>query len=97
MVYKLVGKIVEIKGICHVGHEVGEVIDLTVFDENGLTKKGIELCPFFLDSLFSCLCVMQFGGRFPWEEDPNVLVACCPDLKNRAKIRIERILISVIV
>jgi len=90
MTYKLAGRITSIKGECHAGHEVGEEIDLTIFANDRLIK-GIKLCPFFLNSLFPYLYVLQFGGHFPWEDDPDVFVADCPDPVNRVKIKIERI------
>jgi uncharacterized repeat protein (TIGR04076 family) len=90
MTYKLIGRITDIKGEGHAGHKVGEEIDLTIFSADG-PIKGIKLCPFFLNSLFPYLCVLGFGGEFPWEENPNVFVADCPDPVNRVTIRIERI------
>jgi|Deesub1362B_J571_1020462.scaffolds.fasta_scaffold00431_7 uncharacterized repeat protein (TIGR04076 family) len=91
--YKVVGKIVGIKGECHAGHEVGEEIDLTIFDGERI-QKGINLCPFFLDKLFPYLCVIQFGGQFPWQKEPNIWVDSCPDDENKVTIRIERIKID---
>lgn len=90
MTYKLIGKIIDIRGECHAGHKVGEEVDLTIFDEDK-PIKGIKLCPFFLDKLFPYLCVMQFGGQFPWQADQNVFIDSCPDDENRVTIRIERI------
>lgn len=90
MVYRLVGRIVDVRGKCHAGHRVGEQINLTVFDEDK-PVRGIDLCPFFMNNLFPYLCVLQFEGRFPWEPEPNVFVACCPDVENRVTIRIERV------
>ena len=89
MTYKLTGKIVEIKGKCEAGHEVGEEMDLTLFAKNS-HPKGLKLCPFFLDNIFPYLCVMQFGGQFPWEKDSNSVVFGCPDFETGVKIRIER-------
>lgn len=91
MSYKLMGKIIDVKGECNADHKVGEEIDFTLFNDEGGTVKGLKLCPFFMDNIFPYLCVMWFGGQFPWEKDPNVFVACCPDWENIVKIRIERI------
>jgi uncharacterized repeat protein (TIGR04076 family) len=93
MAYKIVGKIINIKGECHAGHKVGEKIDLTIVEENR-SIKGIKLCPFFLDKIFPYLCVMQFGGQFPWQSDPEVFIDSCPDDENKVTIRIERIKID---
>lgn len=89
MAYKLVGKIIDIKGECHAGHKVGEEIDFTIV-YGDKPQRGIKLCPFFLDKLFPYLCVMQFGGQFPWQSDPKVFVDSCPDDENKVTIRIER-------
>jgi len=90
MTYNLTGKIIDIKGKCHAGHKVGEEVELTIFGGDK-PSAGIKLCPFFLHDLFPYLCVMQFGGQFPWETDSNVFVASCPDIKNGVTIKIERI------
>jgi len=90
MIYKLIGKIIEIKGKCSAGHKVGDEIELTIFDGDK-SSVGIKLCPFFLHDLFPYLCVMQFGGQFPWESDSNVFMRSCPDVKNSVTIRIKRI------
>jgi len=90
VVYKLMGKIIDIKGDCAAGHKVGDEIGLTIFDGDK-PIVGIKLCPFFLHDLFPYLSVMQFGGEFPWESDPNVFVRSCPDIENSVTIRIERI------
>ena len=91
--YKLIGTIIEIKGKCIAGHKVGEKIDLTLIGEHGV-KRGLNLCPFFLDVLLPYLYTMQFGGEFPWEEKPNIFTMVCPDLKNAVKIKIERMEIN---
>jgi uncharacterized repeat protein (TIGR04076 family) len=90
MTYKLTGKIIDVKGKCEAGHEVGEEIDLTIYGEKGIVK-GLKLCPYFMDSIFPYLCVMQFGGQFPWEKDPNVFVMECPDFETGVKIRVKRV------
>jgi len=89
MSYKLKGKIIDVKGKCEAGHEIGEEIDLTLFAKNS-HPKGLKLCPFFLDAIFPYLCVMQFGGQFPWEKDSNSAVFGCPDFETGVKIKVER-------
>ncbi|HIE43743.1 MAG TPA: TIGR04076 family protein [Candidatus Omnitrophica bacterium] len=89
LVYKLVGKIISIKGECHAGHKVGEEIDLTLFDGDKVRRR-IDLCPFFLDKLFPYLCTLQFGGQFPWQSELELFVDSCPDEENKVTIRIER-------
>lgn len=64
MTYRLAGRITDIKGECHADHKVGEEIDLTIFAADS-PIKGVKLCPFFLNSLFPYLCVLEFDGEFP--------------------------------
>lgn len=47
MSYKLMGKIIDVKGECDTGHKVGEEIDLNLFNEDG-TVKGLKLGPYFI-------------------------------------------------
>jgi uncharacterized repeat protein (TIGR04076 family) len=90
MKYTIKGKIIDVKGQCEAGHKVGEEIDLTIYGEKGIIK-GLKLCPYFLDSMFPYLCVMQFEGNFPWEKDKDVFIAECPDFETGVKMRVERI------
>ncbi len=84
--YQIVGIIKEVKGHCHVGHEVGDKIELDAHDSGGL-------CGFFYHDIFPYIIMLQFGGSFPdtWVEDPDVVEWECPDKSNAVKIELKRI------
>jgi uncharacterized repeat protein (TIGR04076 family) len=57
---------------CHVGHKVG--------DEWLFQYKIPEgMCFLAYNSIFPFLTVLKYGGTFPWQEDPDVVMASCPD------------------
>ena len=84
--YRIVGTIKEVKGYCHVGHKVGDKIELDAHDSGGL-------CGFFYHDIFPYIIMLQFGGSFPdtWVEDPDVMEFECPDRTNIVKIELKRL------
>jgi len=83
--YKLVGKILKIKGHCNAGHKVGDEFELSV-------HKAGNLCGFFYSSIFPYIMMLQFGGGFPSEwGDPDVVVLECMDRANAVVIELKRI------
>ncbi len=80
---KIIGTIIEIKGECSVGHEIGDRFKLSCHSSDGL-------CGFFYDFLFPRLSVMQFGGRYPWwNEGQATFEYDCPDKKNLVTLKLE--------
>jgi uncharacterized repeat protein (TIGR04076 family) len=61
-----------ISGSCSVGHTVG---DEFVMGEK--TPPG--MCSWAFHTLFPFAEVLQFGGSFPWEDDPDRATVSCPD------------------
>ncbi len=61
-----------ISGTCSAGHRVG---DEFVMGEK--TPPG--MCSWAFHTLFPFAEVLQFGGSFPWEDDPDKAVVSCPD------------------
>ena len=61
-----------ISGTCSAGHMVG---DEFVMGEK--TPPG--MCSWAFHTLFPFAEVLQFGGSFPWEDDPDKAVVSCPD------------------
>ncbi len=82
--FRIVGTIKEIKGNCNAGHKVGDKFEL-----DGINSGG--LCGFFYHDIFPYLLTLQFGGSFPWSEDPDVGEYECPDRKNVVKIKLRKI------
>jgi len=85
MQYKLQITVKEVKGICELGHKVGDVIEF-----NGPFQKGF-LCPQAYAALQPFIYVMRFGGEVPWERDKNKASFCCSDHRNPVIFEIERL------
>ena len=82
--YKIVGTIKDVKGRCNVKHKKGDVIELSGHDSGGL-------CGFFYHDIFPSIITLQFGGTFPWSQDPDIVELECPDRFNVVKIELKRI------
>ncbi|MFC1921627.1 TIGR04076 family protein [Chloroflexota bacterium] len=67
---------------CHNGHKVG---DEWLWDDK--TPGG--LCWAAYNAIFPFALVLKFGGQFPWQDNPDVVTASCPDSEvvNRFEIR----------
>ena len=83
-IYKVSVKVVSQKGTCEGGHKVG---DQWVVGEK--TPEG--LCIFAFSSLLPTLTPLMFGGSFPWESDPDVTTAACPDPGNPVVFELRRL------
>ena len=81
--YKIVGTIKDVKGRCNVKHKKGDVIELSGHDSGGL-------CGFFYHDIFPSIITLQFGGTFPWSQDPDVVELECTDSYNVVKIELKR-------
>ena len=65
-------------------HKVGD--EWVVGDR---TPEGI--CIYAFDSLLPFITPLMFGGAFPWEKDPDVTTAACPDGQNPVLFEIRRV------
>ena len=74
---KLIGNI----NPCHNGHKVG---DEWLWKDKTLAN----MCFAAYNSIYPFALVLKTGGKFPWQDDPNVVVASCPDpgVVNRFEI-----------
>ncbi len=50
-----------------------------------------NFCSWALQAIFPFLAVLRFGGKFPWEEDKDTAVVCCPDPHNPVVFELKRI------
>lgn len=82
--YKIRATVHSIMGTCNQAHKLGQE-----FIIGRWTPKGICMSAF--GSLYPAIRVLQYGGSFPWEEDPDVTFIPCPDAKNQVVFRIERL------
>lgn len=80
---KIIATVIEIKGTCNAGHQVGDRFDINC-------HKTAGLCGYFYHDLFPRLSVIQFGGRYPWwDENQTVFEYECQDKKNLVTLRLE--------
>lgn len=70
--YEVVIKLTRNNSPCHGGLKVGQE-----WVYNYQPPEG--MCLFAYNSIFPFLITLQSGGKFPWQENPDVLTACCPD------------------
>ena len=77
-------RVVNQKGTCALGHQVGDQWVIT-----DKTPEGICLSAF--DVLYPNLRVLGFGGSFPWEADPDVSTLVCPDPANPVVFELRRL------
>ena len=82
--YKVRIRVVSQKGTCELNHKVG---DQWIVDHG--TPEGLGICAF--GSLLPALQVLMFGGRFPWESDPDVTTIACPDAANPVVFELRRL------
>ena len=82
--YDVSVRVVSQKGTCGHEHKVGD--EWTI---SGKTPPGICLSAF--DAMFPSLRVLMFGGAFPWESDPDVTTAACPDAANPVVFELKRL------
>lgn len=71
----VIARVISQRGTCEAGHKVGDE-----FIIGQKTPPG--LCSWAFYTLFPFAEVLQFGGSFPWEEDPNKATVACPDPTN---------------
>jgi uncharacterized repeat protein (TIGR04076 family) len=80
----VIARVISQKGTCATGHKVG---DEFVVGEK--TPSGICSWAFYM--LFPFAEVLQFGGSFPWEEDPDKTTVVCPDHGNPVVFELRRV------
>jgi uncharacterized repeat protein (TIGR04076 family) len=80
--YEVTIKLIANKHPCHSGLKIGQEWKFDYFPPQGL-------CGFAYNSIFPFALVMKTGGTFPWQQEPNVVIASCPDAEvvNTFEIR----------
>ena len=71
----VIARVVSQQGSCAAGHRVGDE-----FVIGQQTAAG--LCSWAFYALFPFAEVLQFGGSFPWEDEPGKTTVACPDPEN---------------
>jgi uncharacterized repeat protein (TIGR04076 family) len=73
--HQIIAKVISQKGTCEAGHKVGDE-----FIIGQSTPAG--MCSWAFQTIFPFAEVLQFGGSFPWEKDPDKATVACPDPDN---------------
>jgi uncharacterized repeat protein (TIGR04076 family) len=83
-IYDIEVTVVSQKGTCGAGHKVGDrwVVGHT-------TPGGICLSAY--PALQPTIDVLKYGGAFPWDKDPDVSQAVCPDSANPVVFQLKRV------
>lgn len=76
-------KVISQKGTCSAGHKVGDEFHIT-------EKTPPQMCSWAFYTLFPFAEVLQFGGSFPWEKDPDKATVACPDPENPVVFELVR-------
>ena len=79
---KLIGK--GNTGDCSAGHNVGDEWKLGYFTPE-------NLCPAAYRVIVNYASVLQYGGQFPWQENPDVITLSCPDPNVLNQFEIRRV------
>lgn len=81
---EVIAKVISQKGTCQAGHKVGDE-----FTIGQTTSPG--MCSWAFHTLFPFAEVLQFGGSFPWEKDPDKAMVACPDAANPVVFELRRV------
>ena len=79
----VIAMVISQKGTCLAGHKVGDE-----FIMGQETPCG--MCSWAFYTLFPFAEVLQFGGSFPWEENPDKAIVACPDPTNPVVFELRR-------
>jgi uncharacterized repeat protein (TIGR04076 family) len=79
----IIAKVVSQNGTCTAGHRVGNEFIIG-------QKTPPNLCSWAFYTLFPFAQVLQFGGSFPWDQDPNKTTVACPDPANPVVFELRR-------
>ncbi len=82
--YKLIGTVKSVKGHCGAGHKVGDKLELSIHSSGGL-------CGVFYHDIYPMITMLQFGGTFPWGNDPDRMEWECADRKNAVTLELQRL------
>jgi len=80
----VIAKVISQNGTCAAEHKPGDEFIIG-------QQTPSNLCSWAFYSLFPFAQVLQFGGSFPWEQDPNKATVACPDPENPVVFELRRI------
>lgn len=81
--FNIKAKVISQKGTCSAGHKTGDEFIIT-------DRTPPDMCSWAFYTLFPFAEVLQYGGSFPWEEDPDKSTVACPDPGNPVVFELKR-------
>jgi uncharacterized repeat protein (TIGR04076 family) len=82
-VHQIIAKVISQKGTCEAGHKAGDEFVIG-------QRTPLGMCSWAFHTLFPFAEVLQFGGSFPWEKDPDKATVACPDPDNPVVFELRR-------
>jgi uncharacterized repeat protein (TIGR04076 family) len=79
----VIARVVCQKGTCAAHHRIGDEFVIG-------QQTPPALCSWAFHAIFPFAEVLQFGGSFPWEQDPDKAVVACPDADNPVVFELRR-------
>ena len=81
--YRVIGKIVSIRGHCDFGQKVGQEFELSSQSTGGI-------CAYLYYNIYPYVMTLQFGGKFPESWGGERMEFTCPDIINQVRIQLRR-------
>ena len=75
--------VISVKGKCDAGHKVGDEFEVGYHTPAGM-------CNFAYGAISPFITTLQYGGTFPWSDDPDVVRPGCPDSDNVVTFELRR-------
>ncbi len=79
----VIARIISQQGTCSAGHKEGDEFIISQSTPAGM-------CSWAYYTLFPFATVLQFGGSFPWEKDPDKTTVVCPDPESPVVFELRR-------
>ena len=86
--YKIGIKVVSQEGFCSAGHKVD---DEWLVKGRGDGFRTPNMCMFAFATIYQSILLLMYGGSFPWEPDPDIVLAPCPDPRNPVVFELKRL------
>ena len=80
----VIARVISQKGTCEAGHKVGDEFPVG-------QKTPPDVCSWAYHAMFPFAEVLEFGGAFPWETNPNKTTVACPDAENPVVFELRKV------
>lgn len=94
---KIIGKVIDVKGVCAAGLKVGDEFNLTLpcaSEDFAEWKRKPKVCPHLITAIFPQILVFQSGGGIPWQKKENEVKVMCLDPDNTVVIILKKLIID---